>query len=579
MNFFLNRIGKAFQSFFSEIFKTILFRPLTPTGRLVFYIHICLLYAIVWIGYSVIFLLSMHAKLNTPFFVTLFFLLAFLYCSFIIRAALNRIADLRLSFNDERTLFFTTKSILFILAGSITLLISIALVTASPSKAFHPFYPPLFPSENTYPTPIPNSYLLPLFFAPVAVLISLILTSLMFPAKTFNIFENFTFSHKLKDFVFFCITGVLFFLFLFLFQNQEKQDILLIAISCLTLILIALGQNFYSRFLLISFLVFIITAFYTLSPFTTPFNFNYAFSPFIALLCAIFLLTCRKNFFLCLIPVLALRCQDHHLTIWSFLFCIYLALIVDYFDFKNKKDILYSSLWAMCIAGFFVFLLPLFKIPSPSWFALLSKFALFVLLSGLFMGIIYLNCKLKNNPQYKLLSIMGIGALLYLSFPLFLKDINAFGLNFTHFQYIVYALILWIVSNDEKISSAYKLAICALICCILFPPPTILVEQNMEDSFIWLNCILLYSALILYYFFYRTKSPFRYILLAMLPSSIFSIFVPIDIVHLYLEEVKPSLITTLSWISFACHLLSFAVCCYIFYKLKDSFNANLTLKT
>lgn len=556
----LSRFGEALKSFFFEVKKSFCFQPLTPVGRLEFFVHSTILG---FLSLACLYLLFLNTHISTMWN---YILIAFASICCLVplgRFFLNRALDLTMHFNDEKKLFFSPKTMLSLIVISITAIATLILV-----------YPKI------------TSYFVLTLFLTLFFLAILILQSIFFPSKTLNLFENISFSSKTKEFIFFALCGVLQLLALFclvrikiyygnvwLSFNLAPHICFITIFYCSIFYLIIFGKNTFARLLLSLILFCSIFAF---------FDSGILKSLLYFIPLALVFLSCRKNFILCIIPILGLKLSPDQGEVFVFLFCLYLALIIDFFEFKEPNDLVYSSLWAMCISAVYFYIAPMLHISLPFWLQdSLPLPLLFIIFSGFLVGIIYLNCQIKNYPKIQLAVIMYLGIMLtfFRHLPYLIKDC---GLPFD-FLPIVFVLLFWIISNDENLSSAYKLAICSTLLILQIFPAKDFELSLMGNILLFKTICVLFLA----YLFYKIKSPFRMIIytsaLLCITSTIFAFIVDANLtqvlsqfgVKITLQDVYPAKIVVSH---FLLSMLFCFVCCYIFYKQKDSFKADLTLK-
>lgn len=560
MELFLSRIWGAIKSFFPEVKKSFCFQSLTPAGRLEYVVHSIML-SLLYLScsYFVVFSLS---RTETIWSNTNIILIGILVICFFIslgRFFLNRVLDLAMHFNDEKKLFYSPKIMLLLVVifTSIFTILVLLIIFRITDK---------------------NSFLLILIYLSFVLAGSLLL-SLSFPSRTLNIFENISFSNKQWEFIFFVLCGILQFLVLLHLIAKERYFYnsyltpILTGITFLALFLVIFGKNAFVRLLSLSVFVSSILALL---------DNKSLILPVYSIPLILIFLTCRKNFLLCIIPILGLKLSFNHYALFIFLFCLYFVLIIDFFEFKKQDEFFSSLLWATFVSALYIFIFPLLlHIPLPYWLQDLPLPMLFVFLAILFMGIIYINCKIKNHPQTQLAIIVCLGIILTTSrcLPYFLED---FGLPFD-FLPIALVLLFWIISNDEKISSAYKLAICSILLML-----QILPEQNLDITMmpILFSCRLL-CVLLLAYLFYKIKSSFRIIIyfsaFLYILNLVFAIIVD-NRLHSYALIINQYAIKSflfplpmvLSY--FLANMLFCIVYYYILNKHKNTFNANLTLK-
>lgn len=301
----LSRFGEALKSFFFEVKKSFCFQPLTPVGRLEFFVHSTIL------GF-LSYLLFLNTHMSTMWNCILIAFASICCLVPLGRFFLNRALDLTMHFNDEKKLFFSPKTMLSLIVISITAMTTLILV-----------YPKI------------TSYFALTLFLTLFFLAFLILQSVFFPSKTLNLFENFSFSSKTKDFVFFALCGVLQLLALFclvriktyygnvwLSFNLGPHICFITIFYCSIFYLITFGKNAFARLLLSLILFCSIFAF---------FDSKILKSLLYFIPLALVFLSCRKNFILCIIPILGLKLSPDQGEVFVFLFCLYLVLIIDFF--------------------------------------------------------------------------------------------------------------------------------------------------------------------------------------------------------------------------------------------------------
>lgn len=540
---------------FAQIPKSFALKPLIPIGRFDYTIQIFIF------G-------SIHALIFTPFvaLITLMYMKQSLFGLFILiclwailllfpvsRIAMNRMLDLKMHFNDSTTLFFTPKRMLlsFGICFVISLIIGYFGAQISYSDAFY------FSEIST----LFVIHLLSIIVSLAVITGNILGMSLSFPAKTLNLFENVGFSNKTKEFLFFASLGVLFVFVAFYLQIRDSIGILFATIIALSLCFVVIKQNFYAGFSFFGlFLIFLCDSIAFLQDLQF-LDKNQYFSYIKALFfIALVLLTFRKNFLLSLIAILG---YTHFINsaYEGFLVCLYFLLIADFLDFKSKKGILYSGLWAICVSGAFIFITPLLN--PPYWLNSIPKLTLFAWSVVLSMGIIFLNCKLKNQAKSQLVALVCISIVLYV--------FSLFSINAGNFWTIFVVLFFWIISNDQQISSAYKLAICSLFVAILFPAPAISSKLNLLNSFPFCSIV------ILTYLAYKIKFTFRIAILAYIPCA-FIMLLFRTIFASPLRNEYQSILFNLIRANLFFSAIVLALICYLLYKYRDSFNSDLTLK-
>lgn len=534
---------------FAQMLKSFAFKPLMPIGRFDYIIHFFLFILLQTLIFMPIF--SFLGSVGGLFIFVCLWVISFLFPIF--RIAMNRMLDLKMHFNDSTTLFFTPKKMLlsFGICFVITLIIGYFGAQINYSGAF-------------YFSKLSTLFVIPLFsiIVSLAVITGNILgMSLFFPAKTLNLFENVGFSNKIKEFLFFASFGVLFVFVAFYLQIRDSIGILFATIIALSLCFVAIKQNFYagsSFFMLFSiFLSDSIVCLQDLQFLDKNQYFSYIKTLFFI---ALILLTFRKNFLLSLVAIFG---YTHFINsaYWGFLICLYFLLIADFLDFKSKKGVLYSSLWAICVSGAFIFITPLLN--PPYWLNSIPKLTLFAWSVVLSIGIIFLNCKLKNQAKSQLVALVCISIVLYV--------FNLFSINAGNFWTIFVVLFFWIISNDQQISSAYKLAICSLFVAILFPAPAISSELNLLNSFPFCSIV------ILTYLAYKINFTFRIAILAYIPCAFIMLLFRIIFASPLRNEYQ-SILLNLFRANLFFSAIVLALICYLLYKYRDSFNPDLTLK-
>ncbi|RDU71987.1 hypothetical protein CQA57_07250 [Helicobacter anseris] len=548
MQALFKRILNSIRLGFPQMLKSFAFKPLIPIGRFDYTIHFflfTLLQTLISIPFIIwITLAYMRNSMIELFILICIWAVLFLFPAF--RITMSRMLDLRMHFNDSTTLFFTPKKML--LSFGICFVISLIVGYFGIKIDYFDFYPfdTLFLSFKLF-----LSITLSLAF----ITSNILGISLCFPAKTFNLFENVGFSTKTKEFLFFASLGILFIFVVFYTLIYNPIGILFAGIITFVLCFIAMRQNFYAGFLFLLLSLSLLLDFVDFLQNSRFLNLSYIMiqtSFFIALI----LLTCRKNFFLTLIVILG---YTHLINIayWGFLIYLYFLLIADFFDFKSKKGLLYSSLWAICVSGAFIFIIPLLN--PPSWLNSIPKLTLFACSIISSMGIIFLNCKLKNQAKSQLVALVCVSILLYI--------LNIFSIDAGDFWTIFIVLFFWIISNDQQISSAYKLAICSLFIIILFPLPTIFSQSLLSNLFYFLPFC---SIVILTYLAYKIKFTFRIVFLAYIPCAFI-----VSVIASRYYSIFPTLLKA----NLFFNAVVLALICYLLYKHRDSFNPNLTLKS
>lgn len=544
---------------FAQMLKSFAFKPLIPIGRFDYTIHFFLfglLQALIFMPIFSFLIISTSFERGANgglFILVCLWAVSFLFPAF--RIAMNRMLDLKMHFNDSTTLFFTPKKML--LSFGICFVITLIVGYFGTKIGYFDFYPfdTLFLSFKLF-----LSITLSLAF----IISNILCMSLSFPAKTLNLFENVSFSNKTKEFLFFASLGVLFIFVAFYLPIHNSIGILFATIIALSLCFVVIKQNFYAGCLFfVLFLILLLDsiAFLQDSQFLDK---NQHLSYIKALFfIALILLTCRKNFLLSLIAVLG---YTHFINsaYEGFLVCLYFLLIADFLDFKSKKGLLYSSLWAICVSGAFIFITPLLN--PPYWLNSIPKLTLFAWSVVSSMGIIFLNCKLKNQAKSQLVAIVCISILLYI--------LNIFSINVGAFRTIFIILFFWIISNDQQISSAYKLAICSLFIIILFPSPAIFSQFLLSNLFYFLPFC---SIVILTYLAYKIKFAFRIVFLAYIPHAFIVSFFNIVVTSPLEDKYRPILFNLIKANLFFSAIV-LALICYLLYKHRDSFNSDLTLK-
>lgn len=538
MQALFKRILSSIRLGFPQILKSFAFKPLIPIGRFDYTIQLflfTLLQALISIPFIIWITLAYMRNSMIELFISIC-IWAVLLLFPAIRITMNRMLDLRMHFNDSTTLFFTPKKML--LSFGICFVISLIVGYFGIKIDYFDFYPfdTLFLSTTLS----------------LAFITSNILgISLCFPAKTLNLFENVGFSTKTKEFLFFASLGILFIFVVFYTLIYNPIGILFAGIITFVLCFITMRQNFYAGFLFLLLSLSLLLDFVDFLQNSRFLNLSYIMiqtSFFIALI----LLTCRKNFFLTLIVILG---YTHLINIayWGFLIYLYFLLIADFSDFKSKKGILYSSLWAICVSGAFIFIIPLLN--PPSWLSSIPKLTLFACSIISSMGIIFLNCKLKNQAKSQLVIIACIGILLYV--------LKFFSIDAGDFWTIFIVLFFWIISNDQRISSAYKLAICSLFISILLSDPT---TSKLNSLAYFSFC----SIIILTYLAYKIKFAFRIAILAYIPCAFI-----VSVIASGYYSIFPTLLKA----NLFFNAIVLALICYLLYKHRDSFNPDLTLKS
>lgn len=539
---------------FAQILKSFAFKPLIPIGRFDYTIHFFLfglLQALIFMPiFSFLIMSALFEERGEGGFLICLWAVSFLFPAF--RIAMNRMLDLKMHFNDSTTLFFTPKKML--LSFGICFVISLIVGYFKTQISYDEFY---------------ISRISTLFFISLlSIIISLaVITSgilgmsLSFPAKTLNLFENVGFSNKTKEFLFFASLGVLFVFVAFYLPIRNSIGILFATIIALSLCFVTIKQNFYAGFSFFGlFLIFLCDSIAFLQDSQFLDKNQYLSSIKALFFIALILLTFRKNFLLSFVAILG---YTHFINsaYGGFLICLYFLLIADFLDLKGKKGVLYSSLWAICVSGAFTFITPLLN--PPYWLNSIPKLTLFAWSVVSSMGIIFLNCKLKNQAKSQLVAIVCISIVLYV--------FNLFSINAGNFWTFFIVLFFWIISNDQQISSAYKLAICSLFIIALLPLPAISSELNI------LNSMPFCSIVILTYLAYKIKFTFRIVILAYMPCAfIMSLFRIIFASPLRNEYQSIFLNLFRANLFFSAIVL--ALICYLLYKYRDSFNSDLTLK-
>lgn len=560
-----HRILKAFFSFFKECPKALLFYPLTPYGRLETFIHTTLFMVLLYLTLGFVFILS----LGTYFFsdingieMILLFMLAVFLLSIGCRIAMNRLLDLQQHYNDEVTLFLAPKRFLSITA----ILSTIILICLSFLQVAILDFQSIF-LEGDF-IAILFCIIFGLSAAALAFHIIISMQACIFPSQTLNIFEGISFSGKWKEIALFSFFGILI-LLCFYFSTYKSYQLpypISFTIGLLVFFSVIWVKNTYIRIYLLSLglpLLFPSPDLKTL---------------YLGLLFIVAMLACRTNFLLTLLLLFGIleKYSNHIMGISA---CLYFALLFNSFDFKKTNHLLYAILLSLAFSLFCLYIAPLFQFTLYDNLLSIPTPLLLIGLTLFFFGVIYLNTKIKDNPKLKLLTIFGICAIMCICSFLPLQVTFAFH----SFSLIIYMLILWIISHQQNISSAYKLAICStllvLVSLSVIQISTIHLNATAREVYQLLYILHILFPLFLSYFLFKIKSPFRFFVLTIPLVKILVIIVsflsPLFIYKLNLDLRNSTLfLLSLKGILNSILLL---IGCYTFYKLRNSFNPDLTL--
>lgn len=553
---YIDRFVKTEKRFFPELIFGISGKKCNPNGRFEWFVSgvttIIVAFLIMFIGTILI------GSISNDFYsydaIELMGCIAILFCLISCgRFNANRIADLRLGFGDESILIFSPiRFSIFIFLGICSVAIAYFCVDMMPfipelqKKFFISFVTSKFPKETIDYFSAKNLILL--FLSAIGLAIFYFCVScLFFPSKTLNIFENFVLSNKIKERVFFLFVGFLFLSAVWFGNHPEGLKKLLLV--CEIIAFAILAKNFYVRVLCVYMLYLLFKVF------------DISF-----LLFAIFLISCRKNFLLSIIPLIGMY-LPHDSNAWLILVSCYFLLVFE-FDFGKKRDRIYALLWSLVIA--IIGMSGAIFLEIPTMVAILEKFSFFSFVFCFLpaLGLVYLGSKtsLQVICIVCLYGALSVYRMLSLSFfndlPLIVPEL------------ILFALLLWVFSNKTDMLGAYKLAICSILFTLLGVNfiggwGNGFAKTELIDVSYFLVCTLLFLALS--YLLKRIQTPFS---LLVNTATMSSLFVSSLIIgeHFFIFDIEKN---TLNILFSLCNLVMFAVSFYVLYKERNRFDSKL----